>query len=359
VTTLDATGVQAGDAGRAFLHSVGAEVDRIFEEHRSGQLDLDASHRRVLAEARDAIHGCSDHPDAGVRGRLAMLLGRIDALLDGSAGGVERSDEEAQAETAAVTAASSSDVFQFLTAFRESSPPAEPIEPRAAPASDAPVSERPGAAAPVHEAPVAQAHASWDPPPATGWARPVAGPSVPATPVASDRGGRRHLWERVVMASVLAVTALVLSLIAVHNNDAAAKWRRLDLAQAQISTNAAHQLATANGNITKLNGEIKSLDGYVSNMQSQLASVANQKEKALDQTTVFKDLLAAAGQVANNLTDCIAATNQLNVDVNSAVTSGNASALPTLETEAGAVAQTCAYAQQGNNALQAAIQSAA
>jgi hypothetical protein len=93
-------------------------------------------------------------------------------------------------------------------------------------------------------------------------------------------------------------------------------------------------------------------------MQGQLSSVANQKEKAIDQTTVFRDLLSAAGQVAQNLQACINATDQLDSDVNTAVAAGNAAALPTLEREASAVAQTCAQAQQGNNALQAAIQSA-
>jgi uncharacterized phage infection (PIP) family protein YhgE len=86
--------------------------------------------------------------------------------------------------------------------------------------------------------------------------------------------------------------------------------------------------------------------------------VANQKEKAIDQTTVFKALLAAAGQVANHLQDCIASTNQLDADVNSAVAAGDVAALGPLQAEASAVASTCAQAQAGNNALQAAIQSA-
>jgi chromosome segregation ATPase len=160
------------------------------------------------------------------------------------------------------------------------------------------------------------------------------------------------------MAGVLAVTATTLSLVAVHNEHTATKWRQLDQAQAAISARAATQVAAANGNIGKLNAEVKTLNSQISSMQGQLSSVANQKEKAIDQTTVFRDLLAAAGQVANNLQACINATDQLDSDVNAAVGTGDVGVLPALEREASAVSATCAQAQQGNNALQAAIQSA-
>jgi chromosome segregation ATPase len=157
---------------------------------------------------------------------------------------------------------------------------------------------------------------------------------------------------------VLAATAAGLVIVAVHNDHAASKWRQLDQAQLQISSAAAHQIQAANANIVTLNGEVRSLDTQVSNMQSQLSSVANQKEKAIDQTTVLKDLLAAAGQVANNLQECISATDQLDTDLNAAVASGQVAALNSLQSEAATVDNTCQQAQNGNNALQAAIQNA-
>lgn len=166
------------------------------------------------------------------------------------------------------------------------------------------------------------------------------------------------MWERIAMASVLVATASALTLLALQNRDSADKWRRLDQEQVAISTAAAQQIRTANANIAELNSEVKALDAQVSTVQGQLSSVANQKEKAIDQTTVLKDLLAAAGQVANHLQDCISSTNQLNADVNAAVTSGDTATLGPLQTEASAVAATCSQAQEGNNALQAAIQSA-
>lgn len=262
--------------------------------------------------------------------------------------------------------AGSTDVFQFLTAFREAA-----VVPETATPALRPLDRRPERDEPTSEEVVAPPAAARVSLPAATWIPPISpiSPISPAGPAgvvgpadpAGDAGaqlGRRRLWERLAMAGVLVATAAALSLVAVHNNDAAAKWRRLDLAQVRISTQASQQIKTANANITQLNGEVKSLDGQVSSTQSQLASVANQKEKALDQTTVFKDLLAAAGQVADNLQSCIGATNQLDSDVNTAVASGDNAALGPLESEAAAVAATCARAQQGNQALQAAIQSA-
>lgn len=259
----------------------------------------------------------------------------------------------APADDPAPAGAGSTDVFQFLTAFREAAVVPETATPVVRPLSGGPERDEPTSeevVAPPAAARVSLPAATWIPPATVG----------PADP-AGDAGaqvGRRRLWERLAMAGVLVATAAALSLVAVHNNDTAAKWRRLDLAQVRISTQASQQIQTANANITQLNSEVKSLDGQVSSTQSQLASVANQKEKALDQTTVFKDLLAAAGQVADNLQSCLGATNQLDSDVNAAVASGDTAALGPLESEAAAVAATCARAQQGNQALQAAIQSA-
>ncbi len=277
------------------------------------------------------------------------------------------------------------DVLQFLSAFREAAPavprtpPVGPVvvpavprsapEPEVAQTVDGAEVDPPPAATPelVEEGPWLEAPAPpvWAPPPAVGAGvqLPPAGSTTtwPGSPPLAPQDGRTRrtrMWERIAMASVLVATAAVLTLVAMHNGASADKWRRLDREQVAISTAAAQQIKTANANITELNSEVKVLDTQVSTVQGQLSSVANQKEKAIDQTTVLKDLLAAAGQVANHLQDCIAATNQLNADVNSAVGSGNAAALGPLQTEASAVAATCSQAQDGNNALQAAIQSA-
>jgi predicted nucleic acid-binding Zn-ribbon protein len=166
------------------------------------------------------------------------------------------------------------------------------------------------------------------------------------------------LKERAAFAAAIAVVAAALGLLAVHNDDAASRWRSLDAAQAAQTSKAVHQVQAANSNISTLNAEVKSLDGQISTMQSQLSDAANQKEKAIDQTTVFKQLLAAAGQVADNLETCITASNTLNADIASAVASNNPGAFNGLLQDASYVQQTCQAAQAGNNALQQAIQSA-
>jgi hypothetical protein len=246
----------------------------------------------------------------------------------------------------------------FLTDFRQSvsGVDAEPAEAPAAEGLAEPARTFSGYDAATVPPPSYRADSSFErpaPPPAAAPSWAVAPPAP-----AKDGAKRRRRWERIAMAVVLAATAGGLAFIAVRNDQTAAKWRRLDQAQIQVSTSAGRQVQTANTNISQLNAEVKSLDSQVASTQSQLSSVANQKEKAIDQTTVFRDLLAAAGQVADNLQQCIAATDQLGVDVNTIVASGNAAALGPLQNEATSVAATCAQAQQGNQALQAAIQSA-
>jgi len=162
----------------------------------------------------------------------------------------------------------------------------------------------------------------------------------------------------VVLLALVLITAAVLGGLSVHNDHEAEKWRALDAAQAQISSAAKVQIETADTNISTLNSEVKSLDSQVTAMQGQLSSVANQKEKAIDQTTVLRNLLAAAGQVANHLQECISATDQLDTDLNTAVASGQVSSLQALQNEAASVASACQQAQAGNNALQTAIQNA-
>lgn len=199
------------------------------------------------------------------------------------------------------------------------------------------------------------------PPNPPSWAGPASAPGLgDPTSVLPPVGRRRpRRWpERLVFLAVLAATAAVLAVMAVHNDHAASKWRRLDQAQERISADAGRQVEVANANIVTLNAEVRSLDAQVSTVQSQLSSVANQKEKAIDQTAVLKDLLAAAGQVANNLQGCISATDQLDTDLNAAVASGQVAALNSLQNEAASVDNTCQEAQNGNNALQTAIQNA-
>lgn len=269
------------------------------------------------------------------------------------------------------------EVFQFLNAFREAaSPPAvaQPSPTDAPSPTDLPSSTGPSAETDPWEPPAppaippasARPVPAPDPAPLTVASRPrpadqpppftttVWTPTpVPSAETAPDRR-RGRLVERVIMAAVLIVSVLAVALIAVHNNQSATKWRGLDTAQIQISRKAAQQVQTANANIGTLNGEVKSLNSQVSSMQAQLSSVANQKEKAIDQTTVYAQLLSAAGQVAQDLQSCIADTNQLYNDL---VTS-SASDLQSLENEAEGVDATCGQAETDNSILQSAIQSA-
>ncbi|MDE3203523.1 MAG: hypothetical protein KGQ66_04810 [Acidobacteriota bacterium] len=194
-----------------------------------------------------------------------------------------------------------------------------------------------------------------------GEGRPPNDPTSVAIPVASRVTGpnRRRRWPaRLAVVVALAAVGGGLGTLAWHNDQAATRWRRLYQAQVGVSAAAAGQIRTANDNIAALNAEKRNLNAQVATMASQLATVANQKEKAIDQTTVLKDLLSAAGQVADHLQACIAATDQLDSDLNAAVASGSTTALDALQAEAASVDSTCQQAQDGNNALQAAIRNA-
>ena len=351
--------------------------------HREGASGLGEEDRAALTHNREVLSGLDLDSDTALGERIRETLGRIDELLGDSPSGPEAGSEPE---------AGGMDVLDFLTAFREAAPSRPPdstpkpvVVQTAEPEPEEPQpDDEPGWKAPARTA--AWSPPAWTPPDpapapraATGaadyWApraprpaspppeaRPVTAPSVPlpAPGAASpDRpGSRRQLVLRLAAVAVLVVSVTTVSLIAVHNNDAAAKWRHLFLLQKQVSTHAASQVAAANSNISTLNQEVRSLNGQVSTMQSQLSSVANQKEKAIDQTTVYAQLLAAAGTVAESLQVCITSTNQLYSDVQTAAASGDTGALPSLEAEAQNVNQTCMQAQQGNQELQAAIQSA-
>jgi hypothetical protein len=364
------------DSG-ALVGSIEEEVERLWSGHREGSSGLGEEDRAALAHNRELLSGLDLDSDEALGGRIRETLGRIDELLG---------DSPAEPEAGGM------DVLGFLTAFREAAPsrpsdgapkpvvvqtvepePEQPqpddeprwTGPERAPAWSPPAWTPPdpapaqaAAAAADYWAPTTQRPAS--PPSAP---RPVAAPSspepAPSPGIPPGRpDSRRQLILRLAAVAVFVVSVTTASLIAVHNNDAAAKWRHLFLLQKQVSTHAASQVAAANRNISTLNQEVKSLNGQVSTMQGQLSSVANQKEKAIDQTTVYAQLLAAAGTVADNLQVCITSTNQLYSDVQTAAASGDTGALPSLESEAQNVNETCMQAQAGNQELQAAIQSA-
>jgi hypothetical protein len=183
-------------------------------------------------------------------------------------------------------------------------------------------------------------------------------PAPPPAPAVRKRVGRG--WRIAAIALLVALLGSTggLGYLSLHNRQVAADWKRLDLAQEAATHRVSAQLATANHNISTLNSQVQSLDGTVSSLQGQLSSVANQKEKALDQATVLQRLLGAAGIVANDLQQCITSTQQFESALNSAVASGNLNTLYALEPVAIQVDQACGQAEQANQNLQTAIQTA-
>ena len=167
-------------------------------------------------------------------------------------------------------------------------------------------------------------------------------------------------WRIAALALLVALLASTggLGYLSVHNHQVARGWQRLDIAQVAATHRVATQLNTANGNITTLNGQVQTLDGTISSLQGQVSSVANQKEKALDTTTVLQQLLGAAGVVAGDLQQCITSTQQFESDLTSATTYGDTSMLIALEPVAAQIDQNCGQAEQANQQLQAAIQAA-
>ena len=170
------------------------------------------------------------------------------------------------------------------------------------------------------------------------------------------RGGSRWLIGLLVVA-LLAVGG-GLGYLAWHNDQTALRWRRLDLAQIARADRLMAQVGLANSRITTLNGQVSTLDGQITSLQNQLSSVANQKEKAVDQADVLQQLLGDAGTVANDLQQCVTATNQLESDLSSAAGSSDVTQFSALQQEAAQVNDTCNQAESANQQLQSAIQNA-
>lgn len=194
---------------------------------------------------------------------------------------------------------------------------------------------------------------AWGTPDWTSGATYVPGAWGPPPPPPSRR--RRILL--IAAAVVLVAAAAGFGLLAYHDNQVAEKWRRLDQAQTAATSRVTGQLRTANARIDALNGQLTTLNGQIGSLQSQLSSVANQKEKAVDQETVLQQLLAAAGNVADYLQQCIGATGKFEADLNRTLGVGSMDQLSALQAEAGQVDQICGQAESANRSLQTVIQS--
>ncbi len=153
------------------------------------------------------------------------------------------------------------------------------------------------------------------------------------------------------VVTVLVAAGGGLGYLAWHNDRTARNWRRLDAAQMTRAEQMIRQVQAANSRIGSLNSQVAALQG-------QLSSVATQKEKAVDQATVLQQLLSAAGTVADDLQQCLTATNQLDADLTAAAGSGNVGRLNALEAEGAQVDATCNQAESANQQLQTAIQNA-
>ncbi len=184
---------------------------------------------------------------------------------------------------------------------------------------------------------------------------PLAWSPAPFAPPPRRRGVR---WLVGVLVVALLAVGGGLGYLAWHNDRTALEWRRLDLAQVARADQLVNQVRQANSRITALNAQVSTLDGQISSLQNQLSSVANQKEKAVDQADVLQQLLGAAGTVANDLQQCVTATNQLESDLNSAAGSSDVTQFSALQAEAAQVNSTCNQAESANQQLQSAIQNA-
>lgn len=171
---------------------------------------------------------------------------------------------------------------------------------------------------------------------------------APLAPPPRPRGRR---WLVVAVVTVLVAAGGGLGYLAWRNDRTAQNWRRLDAAQMTRAEQMIRQVQAANSRIGSLNSQITALQG-------QLSNVATQKAKAVDQETVLQQLLSAAGNVADDLQQCLTATNQLDADLTAAAGSGNVGRLNSLEAEGAQVDATCNQAESANQQLQTAIQNA-
>ena len=182
-------------------------------------------------------------------------------------------------------------------------------------------------------------------------------PWPPQEPTSAPRRRLRR-WLAATSAVLIVAAAGGLGYLAYRNDQSARKWRDLEQAQAARAAALTAQLRTANARIVTLNSQVGSLNAEAGTLQNQLSSVADQKEKAVDRETVLHQLLAAAGTVADDLQQCITATNQFDSDLNAAVNSGQLSQVSALQQEAAQVDGTCNQAESANQQLQSAISGA-
>ena len=171
---------------------------------------------------------------------------------------------------------------------------------------------------------------------------------------------RRSRWRWLIAAAIVALigTSGGLGWLAWHNDQASVRWRNLEQVRAAQLAAVQTQLRTANSRIGALNGQLSAVNGQVTALQGQLSTVADQKEKVVDQETALQQLLSSASTVADDLQQCITATNQFDSDFTQALTNFEFKKLNALQSEAQQVDNTCNAAESANQQLQSAIQSA-
>jgi hypothetical protein len=151
----------------------------------------------------------------------------------------------------------------------------------------------------------------------------------------------------IVIAAVLAVALIA---IAVNQNSVAKKWRDHEHVEAARNQTLSSRLNEANATLTTMSAQLSSLQGHVSRLKSQLSAVANAKEKAIDQETLFKEVAVAAGRVSDALSGCVNDMRGLISEIAADVSSSTFD--PYLESNAASAGDACAYAQNANAALQ-------
>lgn len=180
----------------------------------------------------------------------------------------------------------------------------------------------------------------------------------PLTPQAGPRAGRLLLAAAVLFAAATGA----LGYLAYHNDQMASGWKHLEEAKAAQVAQLTSQMRIADNRISTLNGQLATVNGQVSSLQQQLSSAADQKAKALDTENVLQQLLSSAGQVADDLQQCIMATNQFYSDLNGAFNgngNGNGNgftSIGALQAEGQQVDSTCNAAEAANSAFQKTIQ---
>lgn len=172
------------------------------------------------------------------------------------------------------------------------------------------------------------------------------GPPYPPPPRIAVRSVRLRWvkrWHLLTLSLVVLGGLIAVGLLGLQQRNVAQEWQHRD--QQAIVRN---QRLTAG--LTATEARVKTLNKNMAALQAQLSTVANQKEKALDQNALLSQAVTAAGAVASELNGCVDDLNGVLNDITESLNTGFI--VSSLANDANTAQTVCTAAQSDNQQLQ-------